>query len=340
MQLSPGKLQGMKRLSDKNGIFKMTAVDQRPPIKKPIAEFLKTQEAPWVEVAKFKSLLIESLQDSSSALLLDPHFAIPSSMDILDSKKGLVVTLEDSIFSDTQGGRISSSIDHWSVSKIKRMGADAVKVLAWYRPDADRKVLQAQQDYVQKVGEECLEYDILFLFELLVYPLSKDKHQTKDYVEMKNKKTEHVLKSVEEFSNHKYGVDVFKLESPVNASEISNNDINAFNEMGKLAGRPWVMLSAGAGKEDFKNVLELAFKAGCSGFLAGRAIWLDAFLNYPNWDIIKQQLLGPSNDYLKEIGKIADNNALAWNEHKCYGKSGSSFPFNNYEFRTQYREIN
>ena len=131
MQLSPGKLQGMKRLSDKNGIFKMTAVDQRPPIKKPIAEFLKTQEAPWVEVAKFKSLLIESLQDSSSALLLDPHFAIPSSMDILDSKKGLVVTLEDSIFSDTKGGRISSSIDNWSVSKIKRMGADAVKVLAY-----------------------------------------------------------------------------------------------------------------------------------------------------------------------------------------------------------------
>ena len=87
---------------------------------------------------------------------------------------------------------------------------------------------------------------------------------------MKNKKTEHVLKSVEEFSNHKYGVDVFKLESPVNASGISNNDINAFSEMGKLAGRPWVMLSAGAGKEDFKNVLELAFKAGCSGFLAGR----------------------------------------------------------------------
>ena len=28
---------------------------------------------------------------------------------------------------------------------------------------------------------------------------------------------------------------------------------------------------------------------------------------------------------IKEIGKIADNNALAWNEHKCYGKSGSSF---------------
>ena len=340
MKLSPGKLMGMKRLSDEKGVFKMTAVDQRPPIKNPIAKHLKVNKAPWEEVAKFKNMLIEHLQNYSTALLLDPYYAIPGSMDTFNPKKGLVVTLEDSIFTETADGRFSKNIDNWSVSKIKRMGADAVKVLAWYRPDAERKVLQAQQDYVQKVGEECLKYDILFLFELLVYPLSKDKYQTKDYVEMKNKKTEHVLKSVEEFSNHKYGVDVFKLESPVNASEISNNDINAFNEMGKLAGRPWVMLSAGAGKEDFKNVLELAFKAGCSGFLAGRAIWLDAFLNYPNWDIIKQQLLGPSNDYLKEIGKIADNNALAWNEHKCYGKSGSSFPFNNYEFRTQYREIN
>ena len=340
MKLSPGKLMGMKRLSDEKGVFKMTAVDQRPPIKNPIAKHLKVNKAPWEEVAKFKNMLIEHLQNYSTALLLDPYYAIPGSMDTFNPKKGLVVTLEDSIFTETADGRFSKNIDNWSVSKIKRMGADAVKVLAWYRPDAERKVLQAQQDYVQKVGEECLKYDILFLFELLVYPLSKDKHQTKDYVEMKNKKTEHVLKSVEEFSNHKYGVDVFKLESPVNASEISNNDINVFNEMGKLAGRPWVMLSAGAGKEDFKKVLELAFKAGCSGFLAGRAIWLDAFLNYPNWDIIKQQLLGPSNDYLKEIGKIADNNALAWNEHKCYGKSGSSFPFNNYEFRTQYREIN
>ncbi len=340
MKLSPGKLMGMKRLSDEKGVFKMTAVDQRPPIKNPIAKHLKVNKAPWEEVAKFKNMLIEHLQNCSTALLLDPYYAIPGSMDTFNPKKGLVVTLEDSIFTETADGRFSKNIDNWSVSKIKRMGADAVKVLAWYRPDAERKVLQAQQDYVQKVGEECLKYDILFLFELLVYPLSKDKHQTKDYVEMKNKKTEHVLKSVEEFSKNKYGVDVFKLESPVNASEISNSDINAFNEMGKLAGRPWVMLSAGAGKEDFKKVLELAFKAGCSGFLAGRAIWLDAFLNYPNWDIIKQQLIGPSNDYLKEIGKIADKNALAWNKHKCYGESGSSFPFNNYEFRTQYREIN
>ena len=149
MSLSPGKFLGMKRLTDQNGIFKMTAVDQRPPIKKPIADYLNLPEAPWKEVAKFKRMLIENLQSASSALLLDPHYAIPFSMDSFDAKKGFVVTLEDSVFQETKQGRISSSIDNWSVAKIKRMGADAVKVLAWYRPDAGQDVLVAQKDYVQ-----------------------------------------------------------------------------------------------------------------------------------------------------------------------------------------------
>ena len=303
MQLSPGKLLGMKRLADQNGIFKMTATDQRPPIKNPIAKHLNVSEAPWGEVARFKKMLIENLQEHSTALLLDPHFAIPYSMNIFNPKKGLVVTLEDSIFLDTDGGRISQNIDNWSVSKIKRMGADAVKVLAWYRPDAGKRVLEAQQQYVQKIGDECAKHDILFLFELLVYPLAKDLHQTKEYVEMQNKKTDHVLESVREFSNEKYGVDVFKLESPVNVNKIADSDLNAFKEMGNIAGRPWVMLSAGAGKEEFKNVLKLAFKAGCSGFLAGRAIWLDAFMHYPNWDKIQNQLESNAKDYLDEIGE-------------------------------------
>ena len=65
MQLSPGKLMGMKRLSDKNGLFKMTAVDQRPPIINTIAKHLNVSEAPWEEVAKFKKILVENLQDIS-----------------------------------------------------------------------------------------------------------------------------------------------------------------------------------------------------------------------------------------------------------------------------------
>ncbi|MEL6426717.1 MAG: tagatose-bisphosphate aldolase, partial [Pseudomonadota bacterium] len=69
MTLSPGKLWGFRRMADASGLFKMTAVDQRPPIKNPIKAHLGTDEAPWEEVARFKTLLVETLQGQSSAML-------------------------------------------------------------------------------------------------------------------------------------------------------------------------------------------------------------------------------------------------------------------------------
>lgn len=341
MQLTPGKLMGLRRMADDSGIFKMTAVDQRPPIKGPIAKYLGVDQAPWEEVARFKGLLVETLQAQSTAMLLDPHYAIPYSTDTLSPQKGLIVTLEDSEFRETDTGRLSSNIDDWSVSKIKRMGGDAVKVLAWYRPDAGASVNQAQQDYVKRIGEECAKYDIPFLFELLVYPLAKDAHQTTEYIEMQGKKADDVLKSVEEFAKPDYGVDVFKLESPVNAKDADGSSAvqAVFDEMGRLAGRPWVMLSAGAGKAEFRNVLDHAFKAGASGFLAGRAIWLDAFTHYPDWAAIRRDLEGDAADYLADISALADQKAASWFVHACFGTGGARFTPNDASFRHKYAAI-
>lgn len=341
MQLTPGKMWGLRRMADANGIFKMTAVDQRPPIKGPIAKHLGVDQAPWDQVARFKRLLIETLQDRSTAMLLDPHYAIPHGIDALSPAKGLIVTLEDSLFRETPDGRLSSDIDDWSVAKIKRMGADAVKVLAWYRPDAGAEVNRAQQDYVKRVGEDCARFDIPFLFELLVYPLQGDADQTKDYVEMKGKKADDVLGSVAEFAKPDYGVNVFKLESPVNAADADGSaEVQAvFDEMGRLAGRPWVMLSAGAGKPEFRKVLEHAFRAGASGFLAGRAIWLDAFNAYPDWDVIEAGLKTEAADYMADICDLADREAADWAAHPCFGASGAAFRPADASFRHAYADF-
>ncbi len=340
MQLTPGKLWGLRRMSDEQGIFKMTAVDQRPPIKGPIAKHLGVDQAPWDQVARFKQMLVQHLQAQSTAMLLDPHYAIPHAIGDLSPQKGLIVTLEDSVFEETSGGRLSSNIDDWSVAKIKRMGGDAVKVLAWYRPDADEKVCVAQQDYTKRIGEECAKHDIPFLFELLVYPLASNSEQTTDYVEMKSKKADNVLESVEEFAKADYGVDVFKLESPVAADDADGSaDVQAlFDEMGRLAGRPWVMLSAGAGKDAFQKVLEHAFAAGASGFLAGRAIWLDAFNHYPDWDAVARDLAGESADYMNEISGLADQQATDWRAHSCYGVGGAQFTPADASFRHSYAD--
>ena len=81
--LSAGKLWGMRRMADSAGRFKMTAVDQRPPIKNPIAAHYGTETAPYDDVARFKALLTEMLQGESSAMLLDPHFAVPRGLRFL-----------------------------------------------------------------------------------------------------------------------------------------------------------------------------------------------------------------------------------------------------------------
>lgn len=346
MPLSAGKLWGMRRMADANGLFKMTAVDQRPPIKAAIAAYHGTEVAPYEDVAGFKRLLIETLQDKSTALLLDPHFAVPAGISALSPTKGLIVTLEDSLFEDTGRGRRSAPIDDWSVGKIKRMGGDAVKVLAWYRPDADPQINRHQQDFTKRIGEACAKYDIPFLFELLVYPLDTDAHQTSDYIEMQGKRADDVLKSVEEFAKPDYGVDVFKLESPVGAADVPGvgedgaEAVQAiFDEMGRLAGRPWVMLSAGASKPAFRKILTHAYKAGASGYLAGRAIWLDAFGHFPDWTRMRQDLLGEAGDYMDDLNALTDAEALPWHGHAVFGGDGEAFVPADASFRHGYEDI-
>ncbi len=341
--MSAGKLWGMRRMADANGLFKMTAVDQRPPIKGPIREKRGTREAPWEDVADFKKMLIETLQAESSAMLLDPHYAYPRGISVFDPAKGLILTLEDSAFEETPQGRLSSEIDDWSVEKIKRVGGDAVKVLAWYRPDAPEPVRMRQKDFVARIGAACARYDIPYVFELLVYPLASDSEQTGDYVEMKTKKPALVLESVETFAAPDYGVDLFKLESPLPAAAVPGlgaegwEDAQAwFDRLGEAAGRPWVMLSAGAGKAAFRNILTHAFRAGASGYLAGRAIWQEAFAHFPDWDAIRRDLRSEAADYMRALNALTDECATPWTAHPAIRRAGANIAPADATFRRHY----
>ncbi len=343
MTISAGKYWGMRRMADSAGRFKMTAVDQRPPIKNPIKAKRGSAEAPWEDVAGFKELLIRELQGESSAMLLDPHYAYPRGVTMLDARLGLILTLEDSLFRETPGGRLSAEIDDWSVEKIKRAGGDAVKVLTWYRPDADPGVCAAQQAFTQRVGEACRKYDIPFVFELLVYPLARDAEQTTDYVEMQTKQSRLVIDSVRTFADPRFGVDLFKLESPVPATAVPEpgapgaEAVQAlFHELDRAAGRPWVMLSAGAGMDEFRRVLHYAYAAGASGYLAGRAIWLKAFQRFPDWDGIRDALHAEAVPYMRSLNSLTDAAARPWHAHPCYGAGGARVEPADASFRHAY----
>ena len=182
-----GKLIHLKKLCTDKNHFQMLAVDQRPPIFNLITDSTG-QSYTYSQVVECKRLITQHLSKLATAILMDPHYSL-SNILRFNQSKGLVITLEEHSFIETQKGRYSRNIDNWSVEKIKKAGGDAVKVLAWYRPDADEESIEHQQEYVKKIGEECEKYSIPFLLELLVYPFKDDENHTTEYQEQKQKKT-------------------------------------------------------------------------------------------------------------------------------------------------------
>lgn len=342
--LTPGKLMGLRRIADETGRFKMLAVDQRPPIESLVANARGADRPDSADVAGLKGALIETLAGYASAVLVDPQYAYPEVIPLLPRDAGLLLTLEDDAFVEGDGGRLSSAIPDWTAAKIAAAGGDGVKVLAWYRPDADAGVREHQQQFVAGIGEECARLDIPFVFELLLYPLPSETGHTTDYVEHPQKRSEHVIESVETFASPRFGVDVFKLESPVAAALVSGPAAvpegslrSAFSALDRAAGRPWVMLSAGADPTSFFRILELAYEAGASGYLAGRAIWWDACKsNFPDWDAMRSALRHEAAPYMERINALTDDRATPWHRHRRYGTEGPVPPRAGAEFRVGY----
>ncbi|MEQ8966007.1 MAG: tagatose 1,6-diphosphate aldolase [Azospirillaceae bacterium] len=321
MALTPGKTWGLRRLSDDGRRFAMVAIDQRPPIRGLIEERLGPGAATFERIGAFKRLLAEHLAPHTTAMLADPYYAYPAAIDRISPRQGLIVTLEDSVFEETAGGRLSKAIDGWSVAKIRRLGGDAVKVLAWYRPDAGAEVVARQQAFVRDIGAACREHDIPFVLELLVYPLPGEAGNGGAYAEDPAKRPAAVVESLETFADPAYGVDLFKLESPVLAADVPEPDSRDaaatqawFDRLGAACPVPWVMLSAGCPPEAFERVLTYAYRAGASGYLAGRAIWSEAGAAYPDEAAMGRALAGASVDYMRRINALTRHAARPWTD--------------------------
>jgi tagatose 1,6-diphosphate aldolase len=292
-------------------------------------------------------MLVRELEAGSSAMLLDPHYAFPGASADLARETGLLLTLEDSIFEETPTGRRSFTIPDWSVEKIKRTGADGVKLLAWYRPDADAEIIAHQQRLVGSVGEACARYDLPFVFELLTYPFPGEEEYTGVEPAAIDRRARHVIESVETFADRAFGVDLFKLESPIPPSAVPDpatgraaemsRAVGLFRDLAASAGRPWVVLSAGAAPDEFRNVLQHAYTAGASGFLAGRAIWWNACAeHFPDWKAMETGLRSKAAPYLEEVGLLTNARAKPWFAHPRFGEDGAVSDPGGPDFRSRY----
>jgi len=195
-----------------------------------------------------------------------------------------------------------------------------VKVLVWYRADAAPAIRAHQEAFVRAAGAACRAQDITHLLEVLIYPLPGE-----DPASMEARREQLVLDSIRPFTDPEYGVDIFKLEPPGAIHAVPAPDgpgaaalQAAYDRMAAMLPRPWVMLSAGAGAADFARSLRYAYRAGASGYLAGRAIWAEAFDHFPDFAAMENALAGDSQRILLELNALTDAEATPWHAHAAF----------------------
>src|SRR5207302_1912459 len=109
------------------------------------------------------------------------------------------------------------------------------------------------------------------------------------------KKPEAVIGSMKEFPKDRYGVDVMKVEVPVNMKFVEGAKCYAgqkayskqeamklFRDAAEVATKPFIYLSAGVSNAEFTEALELAAESGVkfNGVLCGRATWKEGIPVY------------------------------------------------------------
>lgn len=335
-EVPAGKLRALTTLADEDGVFRMVAVDQRPPLFDALTRHdgRPHDALSFEEVARAKGMLARVLAPHAGALLLDPVWTHGTALTAVPGSTALLSTLEDYGFeADARGERRSRLIEGWDVEAIRRSGASGVKLLAWYRPDLSDATRAHQEALVERVGEACRRWDLPFVLELLVYPLTGEDAADPAY---QRARPERVLASLRRFAEPRFGVDLFKLEFPMSLARTRGFHLGALDgaeheplfelaevrealaEMDALCPAPWVLLSAGVGPREFEVDLDLAFEAGASGYLAGRAVWLRAFDAYPDEREVERRLRSEAVPYLHGLAARAER-ARPWTEHRRFG---------------------
>ena len=103
MKLTPGKLTGMKNVSNERGVIAAAAMDQRGSLKKALGT-----NATEKQLEDFKSLVTEVLTPHASAILLDPEWGLPASKRRAKNA-GLLLAYEHSIVSPRDLRRLNAA---------------------------------------------------------------------------------------------------------------------------------------------------------------------------------------------------------------------------------------
>ncbi len=327
MKITPGKLAGMKAVSNDRGVIAAAAMDQRGSLKKALGKE-KGADVGDREMEEFKTLVTEVLTKHASAILLDPEWGLPAARRRAKGA-GLLLAYEKTGYDAAKPGRLPDLLDVWSVRRLKEAGADCLKILLYYTPFDPKPTNDLKQAWVERIGDECRANDIPFFLEFVGYEDGADEKG----LEYAKKKPGIVTGAMQEFTRDRYGVDVMKVEIPVNMKFVEGSKVfggqkayskqeamQHFRHAAEVSTKPFIYLSAGVSNAEFTEGLELAAEAGTKfcGVLCGRATWKDGISVYAKQgaDAFRQWL---ETEGVKNISNVNERVKAAHPWFEFYG---------------------
>ncbi|NQT71886.1 MAG: tagatose 1,6-diphosphate aldolase [Chloroflexi bacterium] len=311
-ELTSGKFTGLQKLSNDKGILCMCAMDHRRSLRKMLCND-DPSTVSYQTLVDFKIDLCRELAPYASAVMLDPVYGATQAiaMRIIPNDTGLIVTLEGEDY-DVPGdnAEFAEVIQDWDVSKAKGIGASAVKVPFLYRPDMPNIAFN-QLKSVSRFAFECTEADMTLVLGPRSYRV---RELERDHPRFAQKKPELITETVYQLSA--LPIDLLKIEFPVETISTTSEQqlLDICIQVNEASLVPWVLLSAGNDFEVFIHQLEIACKAGASGFLAGRSVWQEATIAHSREERI-EFLQTSGVERLQQAIMIANTYADPW-QHK------------------------
>jgi tagatose 1,6-diphosphate aldolase len=264
--VSLGKYRALQRASTPQGHFTILALDHSDALRRalnPAAPQTVTIE----EMIAFKTQVIRALAPETSGVLLDPIYGAAQAIagSYLDGA-GMLVELEKADYALQPMPLNCELLPEWSVAKIKRMGADGVKLFFYYNVD-DEAHTSRQDKLIRRVTAQCAAHDIPLYAEPILYPIGED---DSTYAHQFSRRTIEAARRISAL-----GVDVLKMEFPAPPSRLDDAAFcrDACARLTKSIDVPWVLLSAGVTYKAFCRQVEIACASGASGYIVGRAVW-------------------------------------------------------------------
>jgi tagatose 1,6-diphosphate aldolase len=266
------------------------------------------------------------LTPHASAVLLDPEYGLEASKRRAKNA-GLLLAYEKTGYDASVKGRLPDLLGEWSVLRLCEAGADVIKILLYYDPDDEPGINRIKHAFIERIGAECRAHDVPFFLEPVTY---SDVIGDEKGIEFARVKPDRVTKYMREFSQPRYGVDVLKVEVPVNMRYVEGTSANKdgqvaytreeakqhFRTAAAASAVPFIYLSAGVSDDVFRETLVLAAEADTpfSGVLCGRATWQEGVPEYGKRgaDGLRAWLDDQGKSNIQSINAVVARGAKPW----------------------------